>query len=91
MESKSIVPADRAVLQRQLFGRDGMTPERADAAKAVLPRLALVKDGQPVDGEPTDSSYLVSWGKRCGDARSGVEIVNLLHCLYPEAAFEWKD
>lgn len=81
---------DRRGLTRQLFGKAGLTAERAVEAKKVLPRLAIAKDGAAIDGEPSAGAYTVAWGDRKGDARSGAEIVDLLSCLYPEATFEWK-
>jgi len=82
--------ANRAGLVRQMFGRGGISPERAVEAKRVLPRLAIAKDGQAIQGEPGEGAYTVTWGDRKGDARTGAEIVSLLLCLYPTATFEWK-
>ena len=88
-------PVDRKALARQVFGKraPGGAIEAAAAAEAkkVLPRLVIVKDGQAFQGEPADGAFQVSWGERKGDARSGSEIVALLHCLYPAATFEWRE
>lgn len=88
-------PADRKALARQVFGKrapgGAIDATAAAEAKKVLPRLVILKDGLPVQGEPAEGAFQVSWGERKGDARSGSEIVALLHCLFPAATFEWKE
>ncbi len=94
-DAKQPAQIDRKALSRQVFGKrapGGVIEAQAIAeAKKVLSRLIVLKDGQPFQGDPADGAFQVSWGERRGDARSGSEIVALLHCLFPAASFEWKE
>lgn len=94
-DAKQAAQIDRKALSRQVFGKRApggvIETQAATEAKKVLSRLVLLKDNQPFQGEPAEGAFLVTWGERKGDARSGSEIVALLHCLFPAASFEWKE